>query len=295
MAALDAPITAPWWWPLVHDQLAPQIRSLATTTNLRETAAVQRVWAMAGTMVNCQFSSDTLQIMFPELCLLPVEHVGPWKRREAFIRALEDGPEAGLARTALGHLGLAAQEGALPPLPTRPAPRTPRADWRTVFSRSTLGRDIFFVRGTHRSHSGLKAIQRRRVHPHFRTILEVCERYGLVRSSFSTGSPVHASSYEDHCAFLDGGLMSKAGGYLVGLHGAWVFGREAVRFLCLELGLTPPDWPERTGSAPPHRDLVRRLLIQLATDLAPLHERLTQLERFAPPRPRRQHTRGNLM
>jgi hypothetical protein len=48
---------------------------------------------------------------------------------------------------------------------------------------------------------------------------------------------------DENCtAFLDGGVMSKAGDYFVRLHGVWLIGREALRFLCLELGLKPPRW-----------------------------------------------------
>ena len=101
--------------------------------------------------------------------------------------------------------------------------------------------------------------------------------YGFVRTSFWTGGPANASSYEDYVAFLDGGLMSKAGDYFWGLHGAWVIGREALRLLCCELGLTVPRWPSTAGIAPSHRDLVTRTLVQLATELPSL-QRLKEFE-----------------
>ena len=172
----------PRLWSAVDDQPGPRIRSLATTMSLSETAMAQRIWAMVGVMVDQGFSSDMLHRVFPESSLLNVE---PWRRRSACVGALEGSPEVALVHHALDHLHVVAQEGALPPLPARKASHAPPADWRTVFSRSTLGVDVFFVRGTHRSHSGVKSFARRKEHPHFRSIIDVCERYDLVRSSLS--------------------------------------------------------------------------------------------------------------
>jgi type III restriction enzyme len=73
-------------------------------------------------------------------------------------------------------------------------------------------------------------------------------------------------------------IDSKAGDYFWGLHGAWVIGREALRFLCFELGLTVPRWPSIAGIAPSHRALVTRALVQLATELPSLHQRLKEFE-----------------
>jgi hypothetical protein len=154
----------------------------------------------------------------------------------------------------------------------------PPADWRQVFSRSSLGRNALFVRGTHRSHAGFNSYKTRYEHPRFRDILEIGDRYGLVRTSHHTGSPANASTYEDYAAFLDGGLMSKAGDYLIGLHGARVIGHAAVRFVRFELGVTPPRWPVAAESASTHADLVRRILVQLATELPILRQRLREFQ-----------------
>jgi hypothetical protein len=90
------------------------------------------------------------------------------------------------------------------------------------------------------------------------------------------GGPANASSYENSAAFLDGGVMSKAGDYFVGLHGAWIIGREALRFLCFELGLKPPRWSRSARAAPSHRELVTKTLVQLGTELTHLHQRLAE-------------------
>ena len=223
-------------------------------------------------MIDQSLNTDALAMLFPEVTVSNV-----WEARKIFVTALNNSQEAVLAQFALECLASVVRDGTLPRLPTFPqAPQTSPADWRSVFSRSTLGPNVVFIRGTHRTHIGIESYRTAREHVHFRAVHAICQRYGFVRTSFWTGGPANASSYEDYVAFLDGGLMSKAGDYFWGLHGAWVIGREALRFLCFELGLTVPRWPPIAGIAPSHRDLVTRTLVQLATELPSLRQRLTE-------------------
>jgi hypothetical protein len=270
------PFLTPWWWPVVETELVSRIASLAAERGLSQTMTAQRVWTVLELMINQSFYTDTLAMLFPEVA---VPKVSPWEIRQTFVTALKDVPEAVLAQFALECLARVVRDGTLPRLPTwQQAPQTAPADWHSVFSRSTLGPNVVFIRGTHRSHAGFASDRTRHEHVHFRPILAICQRYGFVRTSFWTGGPANACSYEDYAAFLDGGLMSKAGDYFWGLHGAWVIGREALRFLCFELGLTMPRWPSTAGVAPSHRDLATRILVQLATELPGLRQRLKEFE-----------------
>jgi hypothetical protein len=266
----------PWWWPVVEAELVPRIASLAAERGSSQAMTAQRVWAVLEFMINQHFDTDSLTMLFPEVAM---SNVSPWEIRQIFVMVLKDIPEAVLAQFALECLARVVRDDTLPRLPTWPqAPQSAPADWRSVFSRSTLGPNVAFMRGTHRTHIGFKSYRTAYEHVHLRAVRAICQRYGFVRTSFWTGGPANASSYEDYAAFLDGGLMSKAGDYFWGLHGAWVIGREALRFLCFELGLTTPRWPSAAGVAPSHRDLIVRTLVQLATELPGLRQRLKEYE-----------------
>jgi len=270
------PFLTPWWWPVVEAELVPRIASYAAECGSSHVMTAQRIWAVLELMMNQSCNTDTLARLFPEV---PVSHVPPWEVRKTFVAALTDSREEVLARFALERLASVVREETLPRLPTFPQARqTAPTDWRSVFSRSTLGHDVVFIRGTHRSHAGFESYRTRWEHEHFRAVHAIWQRYGFVRRSFWTGSPANASTYEDYAAFLDGGFMSKAGDYFAGLHGAWIIGREALRFLCFELNLTVPRWPPEAGAAPSHLDLGTRTLVQLATELASLCQRLRAFE-----------------
>jgi hypothetical protein len=268
------PFLKPWWWPAVETDLAPRIASLAAECGSSLTMTAQRVWTVPELMINQSLNTDTLAILFPEVTVSNV-----WEARKIFVTALNNSQEAILAQFALECLARAVRDGTLPRLPILPqALQTAPADWRSVFSRSTLGPNVVFMRGTHRTHMGFESYRTAYEHMHLSAVWATCQRYGFVRTSFWTGGPANASSYENYAAFLDGGLMSKAGDYFWGLHGAWVIGREALRFLCFELGLTVPRWPSIAGIAPSHRELVTRALVQLATELPSLRQRLKEFE-----------------
>jgi hypothetical protein len=226
-----------------------------------------------GLMVDQCFSTDTLAVLFPEVRLSNVE---PGDVRERFLRALGRFREFALARLAFEQIGRVAREGPLPPFPTTPRPSsTDLTDWRSNFSRSSSGRDTFFVSGTQYSHYGAEFLQNSREHRVFSLVLRICEDFGLVRSFRFVGwVPWEKSSQEDHATFLDGGVMSRAGFYLDPARGTRIIGRAAIRFLCFQLGLTVPRWPSTRGPAPSHEDLVRQILIQFSTELPVLRQRL---------------------
>jgi len=99
------------------------------------------------------FNPHTLTGLFPDI---PVTQVPPWDVRQTFVTALQESQEARLAQYALDRLACVVRDGTVPSLPLVPQkPQTGSADWRTVFSRSTLGPDVVFMRGTHRSHAGV--------------------------------------------------------------------------------------------------------------------------------------------
>lgn len=269
-------IVAPWWWPAVESDMTPAIAALAAEQGQPVARTSERVWAVLSVMVEPRLPTKSIRTLFPDVA---VAEVDPWKTDAAFVSALGSSREVPLARMALERLGATARDGVLPKLPrSRGAQKVRAKDWGDVFARSTLGRDIAFIRGTHRSHAGFHSYKTSKEHEHFSALLEICQRYGMVRTSFSTGSPANASTYEDYAAFLDGGLMSKAGSYLAGLHGAWIVGRTALRFLCFELGLAQPRWPTASAPAPSHDELIRAILVQVATERPLLLERLEEFE-----------------
>jgi hypothetical protein len=278
MPRADASIKAPWWWSAVAGDVAPSIAAHAASLGLSVDATTQRVWAALGLIVDQHFSIETLAVLFPEVDLTGVSR---WKVGETFTAVLAGSRETVITHAALDSLATAARDAHLPPPPVTAAKRRGKvADWRSVLSRSTLGGDIFFVRGTHRSHAGMGSYKKKQAHPYFSAIWNTCNRFGFVRTEFATGGPANASSYENYSAFLDGGLMSRAGDYLLGLHGAWIFGHVALRFLCLQLHLTTPPWPREAGQAPARTELARQSMIQLATELPKLQQRLKQLQYF---------------
>jgi len=274
MPIAEKAAAAPWWWSTVEPGLASQIDSLASASMPTRDSTTRRVWTTLGLMTDRSFPTDSLRLSFPEI---DVSGVQPWKIRERYVEAIRHSPEADLARSALAHLGTAVRQGRLPPSPPGPSGEA-KGDWRTVFSRSTRGPGVFFIRNTHRSHVGLDAFKKIGTHREFQAVRDICRRYDLVRRSFSTGSPANASTYEDYAAFLDGGHESRGGDYLLGLHGAWVHGHEALRFLCFELPLKLPPWPKDVGQAPTHEEIIKHLLLQLATDLGSLQRRVDEFE-----------------
>jgi hypothetical protein len=224
-------------------------------------------------MMDRHFPTNALEPLFPEINVATVPR---WDQRKVFVQALRDSPEASTARAALDHFGARLRQEMIPALPRQHSATAFGRDWRVLFSRSTKGPDTFFVRGTHRSHAGLDSFKTRYEHACFKAVIDICDRYDVVRAAFSTGSPANTSTYENYAAFLDGGVTSIAGDY-IGVHGAWIVGHAAMRFIALELGVPPPRWPAPLGTAPSQRDLVRDLLLQIASDLPTLNRRLSEL------------------
>src|SRR5688500_11850095 len=117
-------------------------------------------------MINQGLHTDTLAMLFPEVTVSNV-----WEARKIFVTALNNSQEAVLAQFALECLVRVVRDGTLPRLPTLPqVPQTSPADWRSVFSRSTLGPNVVFIRGTHRTHIGIESYRTAQEHVHFRAV-----------------------------------------------------------------------------------------------------------------------------
>lgn len=266
-------VTAPWWWPAVEANVAPEVVAVARKLGLTAESTSQRIWAVLRTMVDPYFPTEPFKPLFPEI---DAATVPLWDQRKVFAAALRDSPESSITHAALDYLGARVRQGAIPTLPRRRSSLGLAGDQRMLFSRSTQGPDTFFIRGTRRSHAGFDSFKTRYEHACFKAVIDICDRYDVVRAAFGTGSPANASTYENYAAFLDGGVKSIAGDYL-GVHGAWIVGHAAMRFISLELGVPPPRWPAALGTAPSQRNLVRDLLLQLASDLPALNGRLNEL------------------
>jgi hypothetical protein len=145
--------------------------------------------------------------------------------------------------------------------------------WADRFSRSRLHDNIFYVRGTHETHWGA----RDRWVDILGQITTVLEHHGVPVKEYSSGSPINASSYEFYAAFLDGGVVSLAGDYFTGLHGAWVKGRLALRFLCYELDLSQPRFRGETDAVPSHEELRAQIYDQTHSGREILLERLNHM------------------
>lgn len=158
-----------------------------------------------------------------------------------------------------------------------PAFKQPRTPWSRVFGRSKLGRDTFSVKHTQAPH--MAAYPSMWEFPQaWIAIIELCRKLGVPgKETVSGGSPggnVDCTALD--FAFLDGGVFSRGGCYLGGVHGAWVYGIKVLRFLCYELNLTQPR--RMPGeSALPGRDALRReLAAQLQGDRDELNTRIAR-------------------
>ena len=72
-----------------------------------------------------------------------------------------------------------------------------------------------------------------------------------------------------------------AGEYFGERHGVWIFGRGAMRFVCLELRLHPPRWSRAQGVAPSHNDLVAKVQEQKRTSRPDLEKWVAAFQRFS--------------
>lgn len=150
------------------------------------------------------------------------------------------------------------------------------ANWRWAdnFSRSRLGEDVFFVKGTRSTH--YKESPQTRWEGLLARIASLCGGLDIPVSHSVVRTPVNPTSYETCFAFLDGGVVSIGGNFSHGHHGTWVTGIRAMRWLCYELGiqLLPRDRP---ASLEEHNALRDALRAQLLHERGSLESRLTEL------------------
>ncbi len=152
-----------------------------------------------------------------------------------------------------------------------------RTPWSRVFGRSTLGPVIFTVKHTQAPHmAAYPSVWE--FPPAWVDIIELCKKLGVpCADTVSGGSPggtVDCQALD--FAFLDGGVFSRGGGYLGGLHGAWVYGVKVLRFLCYELNLTQPRRMSGEAVIPSHNELRREIADQLKGNLQELHARIAR-------------------
>lgn len=158
---------------------------------------------------------------------------------------------------------------------TNPAFKKQRIPWTRVFSRSKLGRNTFSVKYTQAPHMAaypsMGEFPRTWVY-----IIELCRKLGVpckdTVSGASPGGGVDCDALD--FAFLDGGVFSRGGCYIGGIHGAWVYGIKVLRFLCYELNLTQPKAMPGESVIPGHDELRREIEAQLAGSLDELHVRI---------------------
>jgi hypothetical protein len=147
--------------------------------------------------------------------------------------------------------------------------------WSTVFSRSSVGSDTYFVKGTQESHIGLRSFGLE--HDVFVRILKICEAHRLAKRVRFDGGPGSGCTEEMYFAFLDGGIVSRASDFFWGRHGAWVFGKNAFRFLCFELGVAPPVVRDLSRHLRTRQELCQEVERQLRCERQHLERRLEEL------------------
>jgi len=129
----------------------------------------------------------------------------------------------------------------------------PQSRWSEVFSRSTLGSNVFYCRFW----------------------LPI---YGPIEKPFEgTGIPasITGSLFGSTCrdaVFLDGGVIHREPPYMFGLRGGWIIGFGAFRYVCHLLDLVQP---RRLKGEPevPTRSQLRELLVRQVRDDQPLLKR----------------------
>ena len=142
-----------------------------------------------------------------------------------------------------------------------------RPDWNEVFSKSSLGAEVYFVRGT------FSLYKNNYDHEAWSRIRNTLDELG-VPPVLRQDSELSAVIARDRTyTFLDGVFTSSEGNYLFERKGAWVWGRKAFRYLCYELGLRQRRRFPGELSIPSHADLETELRHQLKERL----ERLNNL------------------
>jgi len=149
----------------------------------------------------------------------------------------------------------------------------PGSPWTDVFARSTLGAATYSVKHTAPLHMqfmgyGLGG------HPTWDRIVEICKDLGVHHKNNCCGSPANADCLAEDYAFLDGGVFSRGGTYLGGLHGAWVYGIKTLRFLCYELRLIQPRKIKEEARIPTSEELLREIEEQMRLDRQILEDRI---------------------
>ncbi len=107
-----------------------------------------------------------------------------------------------------------------------------RLAWNRIFSKSSLGPDVYFIRGTASLYTtGYN-------HEAWNRIVETLDTLGIPAYRRQDSELSMVIARERSYSFLDGDFASHEGNYLFERKGSWITGRKVLRFLYYELELT---------------------------------------------------------
>lgn len=180
-------IPSPWWWPIVDSSLSPLIAAWARERGDSESRTAERVWAVVSLIINPNFPTRRLQLVFPEVS---VNAADAREVQSVYVEALEGTRETNLARLALEHLGSIAPSTTLQMLVKPTVGQRRHHDWRSVFSRSRLGQDVYFLRNSHRTHRGSRYLTKTSASPYFDIITNISQGQRVKTIRLSKGEKV---------------------------------------------------------------------------------------------------------
>jgi hypothetical protein len=133
--------------------------------------------------------------------------------------------------------------------------------YSSVFSRSSLTEQCYFVKGSRRLFEDTY-YGRSKAPDDWLKLIQTCRRLELPHQEYETSSPANPTQIIRNFPFLDGGLMSREGDYFYGIKGTWILGRQALRFVCYEVGVEQPRRFKGEESIPSHQTLLEAIVRQ---------------------------------
>ncbi len=150
--------------------------------------------------------------------------------------------------------------------------------WTDVFRRSSLGPQIYFVKGSQWVRFPTYGDSLNSECEHWDRVYKTCVRLEVPYREICSSSPVNATGLNQDFAFLDGGVVSRFGNYWVGRKGAWVVGRQTLRLTCYEMGIPQPKRWRGEAKILSHRELIAAAFLQHEEEPEQLRQRLKLLD-----------------